>query len=390
MGGAREVDAAARAAAAAFPAWRDANVRERAQVMFRFKRLLEEEIDELARGISAENGKTFGEAKAEVMKGIEVVEFATRAAAHRAGADRRSLGRHRLHDDAGADRRRRFGDAVQLPGDGAAVDDPDGAHGRQRHDPQAVGAGADHRAPPGAPARAGGPSGRRLQCRPRRPRRGRGDPRPAGDPCRLVRRLDPGRPRGLPPRNRARQARAGARRGQEPPDRDARRRPRRDREGDPRGRDRLRRSALHGGERASRGRRHRADARASGGARRADARRGRYGRDHQPRRCRPDQQRHRARRRQRRRARRRRPRSCASGEPRRRLLGRADRRRSRPEGVGGGARRDLRPGALGRARRLARRGAGDRERQRLRQRRRGLHRVAAPRRARWRGGRAPA
>src|SRR6187549_2110955 len=77
MGGATEVDAAARAAAAAFPAWRDANVRERAQVMFRFKRLLEEEIDELARGISAENGKTFGEAKAELMKGIEVVEFAT-------------------------------------------------------------------------------------------------------------------------------------------------------------------------------------------------------------------------------------------------------------------------------------------------------------------------
>jgi malonate-semialdehyde dehydrogenase (acetylating)/methylmalonate-semialdehyde dehydrogenase len=77
LGGAAEVGLAAAAAARAFPAWREANVRERAQVMFRFKRLLEEEIDELARGISGENGKTFAEAKAEVMKGIEVVEFAT-------------------------------------------------------------------------------------------------------------------------------------------------------------------------------------------------------------------------------------------------------------------------------------------------------------------------
>jgi malonate-semialdehyde dehydrogenase (acetylating)/methylmalonate-semialdehyde dehydrogenase len=77
LGGAAVVAAAVAAAAAAFPAWRAANVRERAQVMFRFKRLLEEEIDALARGVSAENGKTFAEAKAELLKGIEVVEFAT-------------------------------------------------------------------------------------------------------------------------------------------------------------------------------------------------------------------------------------------------------------------------------------------------------------------------
>ena len=77
LGGAAEVEAAVAAAAAAFPAWRDRNVRERAQVMFRFRTLLAEEIDELARGISAENGKTFAEAKAELMKGMEVVEFAT-------------------------------------------------------------------------------------------------------------------------------------------------------------------------------------------------------------------------------------------------------------------------------------------------------------------------
>ena len=76
LGGAAEVDLAVRAAARAFPAWRDRNIRERAQVMFRFKALVERELDDLANGISAENGKTFAEAKAELLKGIEVVEFA--------------------------------------------------------------------------------------------------------------------------------------------------------------------------------------------------------------------------------------------------------------------------------------------------------------------------
>ena len=77
LSGAREVDAAVAAAAAAWDDWRSRNVRDRAAVMFRFKRLLEEHLDELGRSISAENGKTLAEARAEVLKGIEVVEFAT-------------------------------------------------------------------------------------------------------------------------------------------------------------------------------------------------------------------------------------------------------------------------------------------------------------------------
>jgi malonate-semialdehyde dehydrogenase (acetylating)/methylmalonate-semialdehyde dehydrogenase len=75
--GPAEVGAAVAAGAAAFDGWRGRNIRERAAVMFRFKRLLDDHLEELGRSISAENGKTLAEAKAEVIKGIEVVEFAT-------------------------------------------------------------------------------------------------------------------------------------------------------------------------------------------------------------------------------------------------------------------------------------------------------------------------
>ncbi|PYU00945.1 MAG: methylmalonate-semialdehyde dehydrogenase (CoA acylating) [Acidobacteria bacterium] len=71
-----DVDAAVRAAAAAFPAWRRTPPGERIQYLFRLKNLLEENIDELARIITTENGKTFAEAKAEMRRSIENVEVA--------------------------------------------------------------------------------------------------------------------------------------------------------------------------------------------------------------------------------------------------------------------------------------------------------------------------
>src|SRR5262249_24193025 len=49
---------------------------ERVQYLFKLKNLLEEHLDELARLITIENGKTFGEAKAEIRRGIENVEVA--------------------------------------------------------------------------------------------------------------------------------------------------------------------------------------------------------------------------------------------------------------------------------------------------------------------------
>src|ERR1700682_1379285 len=71
-----DVDAAVQAAANAFPAWRRTPAGERIQYLFKLKNLLDEHIDELARLITVENGKTFGEAKAELRRGIENVEVA--------------------------------------------------------------------------------------------------------------------------------------------------------------------------------------------------------------------------------------------------------------------------------------------------------------------------
>jgi malonate-semialdehyde dehydrogenase (acetylating) / methylmalonate-semialdehyde dehydrogenase len=71
-----DVDAAVQTAADAFPSWRRTPPGERIQYLFKLKNLLEERIDELARLITIENGKTFVEAKAEMRRAIENVEVA--------------------------------------------------------------------------------------------------------------------------------------------------------------------------------------------------------------------------------------------------------------------------------------------------------------------------
>jgi malonate-semialdehyde dehydrogenase (acetylating)/methylmalonate-semialdehyde dehydrogenase len=71
-----DVDGAVQAAADAFPAWRRTPPGERIQYLFKLKNLLEEHVDEIARLTTQENGKTFGEAKAELRRGIENVEVA--------------------------------------------------------------------------------------------------------------------------------------------------------------------------------------------------------------------------------------------------------------------------------------------------------------------------
>jgi len=72
-----ELDAAVAAAKNAFPRWSRTPVKERVQVFFRYKHLLEQHLDELANLVSEENGKTRGEAVAEIEKCIELTEFAT-------------------------------------------------------------------------------------------------------------------------------------------------------------------------------------------------------------------------------------------------------------------------------------------------------------------------
>jgi malonate-semialdehyde dehydrogenase (acetylating) / methylmalonate-semialdehyde dehydrogenase len=72
-----DLDAAVAAAQRAFPGWSRTPIKERVQVFFRYKYLLEQHLDELAALVSEENGKTRGEAVAEIEKSIELTEFAS-------------------------------------------------------------------------------------------------------------------------------------------------------------------------------------------------------------------------------------------------------------------------------------------------------------------------
>ena len=76
LSGARDVDAAVKAAQAAFPAWARTPIKERVQVLYRYKTLLEQHIDELSALITEENGKIAIEARAEILKAAELTEFA--------------------------------------------------------------------------------------------------------------------------------------------------------------------------------------------------------------------------------------------------------------------------------------------------------------------------
>lgn len=71
-----ELDAAVESAKSAFEKWSQTPIKERVQVFFRYRYLLEKNFDELTALVSEENGKTWDEAKAEVEKSIELTEFA--------------------------------------------------------------------------------------------------------------------------------------------------------------------------------------------------------------------------------------------------------------------------------------------------------------------------
>ncbi|GAB4425144.1 MAG: CoA-acylating methylmalonate-semialdehyde dehydrogenase [Bacteroidia bacterium] len=70
------IDTAVAAAQAAFTGWAATPIKERVQVLYRFRELLGRDIDALSDLIRTENGKTLAEARAEIDKGIEVLEFA--------------------------------------------------------------------------------------------------------------------------------------------------------------------------------------------------------------------------------------------------------------------------------------------------------------------------
>ena len=71
-----DVEAAISAAQAAFGEWSTTPALRRARIMFKFKALLDERANDLAKAISLEHGKTISDARGEVTRGIEVVEFA--------------------------------------------------------------------------------------------------------------------------------------------------------------------------------------------------------------------------------------------------------------------------------------------------------------------------
>jgi malonate-semialdehyde dehydrogenase (acetylating)/methylmalonate-semialdehyde dehydrogenase len=76
MCGASEISKAIEAAHAAFPAWANTPPTERAQLMFKFKELLERNFEDLSALVTREHGKTLEESRGSVRRGIEVVEFA--------------------------------------------------------------------------------------------------------------------------------------------------------------------------------------------------------------------------------------------------------------------------------------------------------------------------
>jgi len=76
LSGSLEIDQAAAAARKAFPDWSATPIKERVQVFYRYKALLERHADELAALVSEENGKIASEAVAEVLKSAELCEFA--------------------------------------------------------------------------------------------------------------------------------------------------------------------------------------------------------------------------------------------------------------------------------------------------------------------------
>jgi len=76
FGNAQDVDAAAAAADAGFQEWRRTPVSKRVQYLFKLKTLLEDNLDDIAKTITLESGKTFLEAKAEMIRAIENVENA--------------------------------------------------------------------------------------------------------------------------------------------------------------------------------------------------------------------------------------------------------------------------------------------------------------------------
>jgi hypothetical protein len=135
LSGMDALNQAVEAAKAAYPKWSSMPIKERVQVFFRYKTLLEKNMDELTRLVHIENGKTYDEARAEVEKAIELTEFATSMPQLIAGeilevSRAQAAGRGGQHCP------------LQLPEHGSSLDDAERHRAGQLHDHEALRAGS--------------------------------------------------------------------------------------------------------------------------------------------------------------------------------------------------------------------------------------------------------
>lgn len=87
-----EINQAVAAAKNAFPVWAQTPANKRAQILFTYKNLIEQHMDELAHLISNEHGKTLSDACGSIQRGLAVVEFACNAPAHLKGEFSENVG----------------------------------------------------------------------------------------------------------------------------------------------------------------------------------------------------------------------------------------------------------------------------------------------------------
>ena len=141
LASASETGGAVAAAKRAFPSWAGTPPLRRARVLNRFLRLCEERTDALAAIITAEHGKVLSDAKGEIQRGLEVVEFATGIPQLLKGEVTENVGT-RVDFSCAASAARSCGrhHAVQFPRHGADVDVPRRTRMREHLHPQALGA----------------------------------------------------------------------------------------------------------------------------------------------------------------------------------------------------------------------------------------------------------
>ena len=247
LSGAADLDDAVQAARDALPEWRAVSTIARARKLFELRERLVARADEMARSVTAEMGKTIADAQAEVARAIEMVEAACAIPTTMQGRILEDVSRN---IDAETIRQPVGVCAAIAPFNFPAMVPfwflPFAIALRQHVRAQALRAGPADPADRLRGAARARPAAGRGQPGQRRQGDRRGDPRAPGDRRRLVCRLGSGGPAGLRACGQDRQARAGARRGQEPHGGDARRGDRQDRRRDHRLGLRRGGPALHG------------------------------------------------------------------------------------------------------------------------------------------------